>query len=136
MEDCIFCKIIRKEIPSFMVWENDSYLAFLDINPIQEGHILLIPKKHFSCLFDMPQQEYEQLLNTAKRLSNPLKAYTKANRIGMIVEGLAVDHVHVHLVPINKPGELNPANSKPGDKEHLKELAQKLSQYFNSSLES
>jgi histidine triad (HIT) family protein len=134
MQDCLFCKIANKEIPSFKVWENDKYLAFLDINPIKQGHILLIPKKHFPYLFDMPDEEYNQLMETAKKLSLPLKEYFQANRIGMIVEGLAVDHVHVHLVPINKIGELNPANSKEGNQEELKSLADKLIQYFNSSL--
>jgi histidine triad (HIT) family protein len=106
--ECIFCKIIKKEIPAYIVWENHNSLAFLDINPIKPGHILLIPKIHCEDIFEMNEEAYQQLLATAKQLIPHLKKATSAKRIGMIVEGFGVAHAHIHFVPVNFGNELNP----------------------------
>ncbi|MDI3473962.1 MAG: histidine triad family protein [Candidatus Woesearchaeota archaeon] len=128
--ECIFCNIVQGKIPSYKVWENEEFLAFLDINPIMKGHLLLIPKRHYSYVFEMPEDEYIKLMKTAKQLSSPLRRFFKAKRIGLIIEGLEVEHAHIHLVPINNIGELNPANSKKGNSEELKILAEELSKSF------
>jgi histidine triad (HIT) family protein len=124
--DCIFCKIIKGEIPCHKVYESDIAFAFLDINPIQEGHILLIPKKHSEYIFDLTNKEYSDLLLEAKKLSEPLKKATNAKRIGLAIEGFAVPHVHIHLVPLTQGNQLNPLMAKPGDPELLVKVAEKI----------
>ncbi len=114
----IFEKIIDREIPAEIVWENEDHLAFLDINPIQPGHTLVIPKKQISSVFDMEDEAYSALFLAAKKVSHALKKTTGAKRIGLIVEGLEIDHAHIHLAPINAMGDLR----KPGVKADPKEL--------------
>jgi len=105
-EDCIFCKIIRGEVPSFKVWEDENFLAFLSIEPINPGHTLVIPKKHIDYVFDLKEPLYSQMFKVAKKISKNLKKVMKAKRIGIAVEGFSVPHVHIHLVPINNENEL------------------------------
>ena len=107
MEDCVFCKIIKKEIEAPIVWENDSYIAFLDQHPIQPGHTLVVPKKHTDYIFDLEDSEYTELMLMAKDMAKKMKLTSNAKRIGMAVEGFGVPHVHVHLVPINNSGDLS-----------------------------
>ncbi len=118
----IFEKIINREIPAEIVWEDEDHLAFLDINPIQPGHTLVIPKKQISSVFEMENEAYSALFLAAKKVSQSLKKATGAKRIGLIVEGLEIDHAHIHLVPINEMGDLR----KPGvkaDSKQLKDMA-------------
>lgn len=121
MESCIFCKIAKGEIQSYKVWEDESHLAFLDIHPIKEGHTMVIPKKHYPYLFEMEGQAYLNLLSAAKKVAEILKKSfnPKSGKIGEIVYGLDVDHVHIHLVPIDRAGDLSFANAKPASKEEL-----------------
>lgn len=97
----IFQKIIDGELPCYKVWEDNDHLAFLDIMPIQAGHTLLIPKKSVDYIFDMADEEYKNLMLAAKEVAKILKLATGAYKIGMVVEGLEVPHVHVKLVPID-----------------------------------
>jgi histidine triad (HIT) family protein len=126
MENCVFCKIARGEIPSYKIWEDDSYIAFLDQHPIQIGHTLLIPKKHSDYLFDLEQEEYMTILLHAKDLAHILKEKLHAERIGMAVEGFGVPHVHLHLVPINHGNELNPERATHPKQEELKKIADQI----------
>ncbi|MBD3210778.1 HIT domain-containing protein [Candidatus Micrarchaeota archaeon] len=126
MEDCIFCKIIRKEISSEKIWEDENFYAFLDINPVRKGHTLLIPKQHQDYIFDIEEPLYSGLFRAAKSLSGPLRGATGAKRVGIVVEGLLVPHAHVHLVPIENPGELDSSNAKKADPEELAEIAEKI----------
>ncbi len=135
MTDCVFCKIVEGEIPSFKIWENDKYLLFLDINPVQTGHSLLIPKEHHGDLFDMNVNEYNKIMDTAKSLGLKLRSSMKSKRVGMVVEGFAVNHVHIHLVPINHGGELHPKNIRTPSKEELQSIHEKLSSDFKSILQ-
>ena len=105
-DDCIFCQFGQNKAKTFKVWEDKDFLAFLDHKPIQPGHTLLIPKKHFEYLFDLDEKTYSKILKRAKELSKPLKTAMNAKRIGVIVEGFGVAHVHIHLVPLQKGGEL------------------------------
>ncbi len=105
MENCIFCKIAKGEIPCVKVWEDKNYLAFLDIAPAMEGMTLVIPKKHFdSKIFEMPEKEYSNLLSTSKKVAEILKKGLNAERILMVTEGLDVSHVHIKLYPYLKKG--------------------------------
>lgn len=124
--DCIFCKIAEGEIPSHAVWEDAHYLAFLDINPMQPGHTLVIPKHHDPNLFEVSDKDYQNTLAAAKEVRRKLKAVTGAKRIGMMVMGLEVDHLHIHLVPINEPGDMNPTQTLSPTQEELKEMAQRI----------
>jgi histidine triad (HIT) family protein len=104
--DCIFCQFAAGKGKFFKVWEDKNFLAFLDHKPINPGHTLLIPKRHFEYLFEMDKKLYRQILERARKLSNPLKRATGALRIGVIVEGFGVAHAHVHLVPLRGGSEL------------------------------
>jgi len=123
MENCIFCKIVKGEIQSIKIWEDKDYLAFLDANPINPGHILLIPKKHTEYLFDLNNNEYSELMLKVKYLARLLKNKLNPRRVGIIIEGFGVLHVHIHLVPLNKGNELNPERAKPSSKENLERIA-------------
>ena len=126
MEECVFCKIIQGKIPSFKIWENEKHLAFLDINPINPGHTLLIPKKHNEYLWDLNNKEYTELTIAAKQLAKSIQQKIKCEKVGMAVEGFGVPHVHIHIVPLNNPNELNPERAKPMEKEKLKDIQKRL----------
>jgi histidine triad (HIT) family protein len=127
---CIFCSIAAGKIPCHRVWENRGYLLMLDIRPIAPGHLLLLPKKHADDLFKLPERDYARLLTTARKAATVLRRATGAKRIGLVVEGFGVPHVHVHLVPIEKPGELNPARAKAASPAKLQALERKLTTRF------
>jgi len=124
--DDIFCKIVAGEIPSYKVYEDNDFFAFLDINPVNPGHTLLIPKEHYKYLFDMPNELYSALWLKAKDLAPAIQRATGAKRIGVVVEGFAVLHVHIHLAPINSPRELDSTNQKPANPEDLAEMTKKI----------
>lgn len=104
--DCIFCKIVAGTAPAFKIWEDKHFFAFLDNKPITPGHTLVVPKEHDSYLFEMSEDDYERIFDRVRRLERPLRQAMGVKRIGLIVEGFGVDHVHVHMVPISKSGEL------------------------------
>lgn len=126
MPDCIFCKIADKEIPANVVWENERFLAFTDVNPVNPGHLLIIPKEHTDLIFDLRDDVYAEIFMIAKTLSAPLKRATGAKRIGIAVEGFGVAHAHVHLVPLHGPHELNPERAQRMDDGELKAIAGKI----------
>lgn len=97
----IFTKIIKGEIPSYKVAENDKFYAFLDINPNAKGHTLVVPKKEVNRLFDLEVETYNGLMNFSREIAIAQKKVIDCDRIGMAVIGLEVPHVHVHLIPLN-----------------------------------
>lgn len=103
----IFSRIVAGEIPCYKVAENDKYFAFLDINPVALGHTLVIPKHEVDYIFDLDDEEYEGLMQFAKKVAKALKATMPCKRIGVAVMGLEVPHTHIHLVPINKESDMN-----------------------------
>jgi histidine triad (HIT) family protein len=110
--ECLFCDIVNNKTHSFKVWENGDFFVFLDIAPINPGHILLIPKIHVEDIFVLPDDLFGRIFKVVKKLSEPLKQVTSAKRIGVAIEGLGVSHAHIHLVPIYKGNELNPERAK------------------------
>ena len=106
MEDCVFCKIIRKKLPCHKIYEDEKHLAFLSIFPNTEGFSVVVTKKHYpSYAFDLPDDVLKDLIIAAKKVAKLLDSKLKdVGRTGMIFEGFGVDHVHVHLVPINVGG--------------------------------
>tara|TARA_B100001287_G_scaffold111205_1_gene93761 strand:+ start:368 stop:760 length:393 start_codon:yes stop_codon:yes gene_type:complete len=97
----IFTKIVKGEIPSYKVYEDKSFLAFLDINPLKKGHTLVIPKKEVDYIFDIDSKEYQNLWNTAKKIALGMKKVIECNRISVVVMGLEVPHAHIHLIPLD-----------------------------------
>jgi histidine triad (HIT) family protein len=130
MQDCIFCKIIRDEEPSHKVWEDEDHLAFLTIRPVNPGHVLLIPKKHIDYVFDMEGDAYTKLLDAAKKISHPIKQAFDAPRVGLVVEGFSVPHVHLHLVPVYHVAELDPNRGRMTTLDELAPIADKLRSAF------
>lgn len=124
--DCIFCKIAKGEIPCVKIWEDKNYLAFLDMQPVSASHTLLIPKKHTDYLFDINNKEYLELFSKAKDLAILLKSKIKPKRVGLVVEGFGVAHAHVHLIPINNPGDMDSKNAKKASVDELKKVAEKI----------
>lgn len=103
----IFAKIINGEIPSHKVYEDENFLAFLDICPMVKGHTLVIPKKEVDYLFDMNPEEYTSLLLAAQKVAKGIKKSVPCTKVGMTVIGLEVPHAHVHLMPINNVADMS-----------------------------
>ncbi len=108
----VFSKIIVGEIPSYKIAENDQCYAFLDIFPVTEGHVLVIPKIEVDNLFDLPEEYLTALISFARRIAKAIEKSFDCNRCGMAVVGLEVPHAHIHLAPINGINDLNFANPK------------------------
>ena len=96
----IFSRIAAGEIPSYKVAENDKFFAFLDINPVAPGHVLVIPKKEESYIFNLEDNEYAEFTLFAKRVAAAVEKAMPCKRIGVCVIGLEVPHAHIHLIPI------------------------------------
>ena len=103
----IFSRIIAGEIPSYKVAEDDKHYAFLDINPVAPGHTLVVPKHEVDYIFDLPSQEFADLMAFARKVAESMKAVMPCKRIGVAVMGLEVPHAHVHLLPINSESDMN-----------------------------
>jgi histidine triad (HIT) family protein len=123
----IFTKIINREIPGYIVAEDDQYIAFLDINPLVVGHTLVVPKQEVDFIFDLDDQTLAGLHVFAKKVANAIKKTVPCKRIGVAVIGLEVPHTHVHLVPMNTMADLNFTRPKLSpSKTELEEVAQKI----------
>jgi histidine triad (HIT) family protein len=121
----IFSKIIAGEIPAYKVAESVDFLAFLDINPLAEGHVLVIPKKDY--LFDIDDETYMGLQLFAKIVAIGLKAAIPCKKVGVAVIGLEVPHAHIHLIPMNRVDDLNFARPKLSfTPEELEATAEKI----------
>ena len=103
----IFSKIVAGEIPCYKVAETERCFAFLDINPVVRGHVLCIPKQEIDYIFDLDDDLFTELHLFAKRVAKGLKKVCPCIKIGEAVVGIDVPHVHIHLMPLNKPGDLN-----------------------------
>lgn len=103
----IFSKIAAGEIPSYKVAEDENYYAFLDINPVVEGHTLVIPKKEVDYIFDLEQNDYAGLWAFAHKVATAIKEVMPCQRVGVAVMGMEVPHAHIHLLPINSERDMN-----------------------------
>ena len=103
----IFSKIINREIPAYIVSEDKDNIAFMDIFPIQRGHVLVVPKIEVDNIIDLPLESYLSLFSFAKKVSHSIQKVVSCNRIGISVIGLEVPHAHIHLVPINKLDDMD-----------------------------
>jgi histidine triad (HIT) family protein len=123
----IFSKIISGQIPSYKIAENDRFFAFLDIMPLREGHVLVIPKTETDKFFDLDDAYLSQLLLFAKPIAKAIEKAFPCNRCGLSVIGIEVPHAHLHLIPINSANDLNFTQPKLKVTEaQLKEAQQKI----------
>lgn len=130
----IFTKIVNREIPAYIVAEDENYLAFLDIFPLAEGHILVIPKLEVDNIFDLEDDIYQGLHLFAKRVARAQAKVIPCIRIGVAVIGLEVPHAHIHLIPLNSMGDIDFKREKLQlSPDELKTVANKISQAFLAS---
>jgi len=123
----IFTKIIRGEIPSYKIAEDENYYAFLDINPLAKGHTLIVPKKETDYLFDLDDDLLAGMSVFSKKVARAIENVIPCARIGVAVLGLEVPHAHIHLIPINSEADIS--FSKPKLKlsdEEFREIAEKI----------
>jgi histidine triad (HIT) family protein len=129
MEDSIFTKIIKGEIPCYRVHEDDKTLAFLDIHPIQPGQTLVIPKTQVEYVWDLSDEDYAALMSTAKKVANQLRqVFPEKSRIAMHIEGLDVAHAHLKIFPFDTDAEFRsrPNMAVEADRQQLAAIASKL----------
>lgn len=129
----VFTKIIRAEIPSYKIAENDKFYAFLDISPLAIGHTLVVPKIEIDYIFDLEDELLSQMMVFSKKVGKAIQSVIPCERIGVAVIGLEVPHAHIHLVPITGMGDLNFANPKLNlSHKEFQEIAEKINVAFNS----
>ena len=127
----IFSKIIAGQIPSYKVAENKHCFAFLDINPLKEGHVLCVPKKEVDDLFDLDSESYNELMAFSKQVATSIKKTISCKRVCVIVLGFEVPHAHIHLVPVNNEAEANFRNPKlKFTKDEFEQTQKKIAQSF------
>ena len=124
----IFSKIINGEIPSYKIAEDENYYAFLDIQPLNAGHTLVVPKVEIDYIFDLDDDMLSGLILFAKKVAKGIERVVPCERIGVAVIGLEVPHCHIHLSPINSVHDLDFRNTKSISKEEMQSLATKISQ--------
>ncbi len=123
----IFTKIINQEIPSYKIKEDDIFYAFLDVYPLREGHVLVVPKTETDKIFDLSDDELSRMLVFAKPIAQAIEKAFSCNRCGITVIGLEVPHAHMHLIPINSSNDLNFNQPKlKVSPEQLKEIQQRI----------
>jgi len=131
MEDSIFSRIIKKEIPAHIIHEDDDFISFLDINPVQLGHTLVIPKNQIDYIFDIDDDDLSNMMIFAKNVSKGIRLATNCKRVGIAVLGFEVPHAHIHLVPLNNTSDMNFYNTQKVSNEQLTQIANTIRKYIN-----
>lgn len=129
----IFTKIINREIPGYIVAENDSFIAFLDVNPNAKGHTLCVPKQEINKIFDMNQEHYIELMKFSYNVSKAIEKTVACKRVGMAVVGLEVPHVHVHLIPLNQMTEMTFQHKVKLTPKEFEKLSDEIKANFSAS---
>jgi histidine triad (HIT) family protein len=135
-ESCIFCKIVRKQAPASIVYEDEVVMVFLDLRPLNIGHTLVIPKAHYVDIFDIPEKELSQVHKVAKQVSFAIKKATNADGISIIQQsgkaaGQDIFHLHVHVVPRFEGQKLPPFSElKEIERAKLDEMSKKIRKYL------
>ncbi|HLG90640.1 MAG TPA: HIT domain-containing protein [Candidatus Saccharimonadales bacterium] len=125
MSDSIFTKIIRGEIPCYKVYEDENTFAFLDIQPIKPGHVLVVPKKQVD-IWDLSEEDFQALMETVRKIARRIQGVLNPKRVGIQVVGIDVDnHAHVHVFPFNNMAEYRQIPT-PADDKDLREMTRKL----------
>lgn len=128
----IFSKIIRGEIPSYKIAENDKFFAFLDINPMTKGHTLVVPKLEEDYIFNLEDDLLGEMMIFSKKVAQAIQKVVPCLRVGVAVLGMEVPHAHIHLIPINKESDMDFRNPKLKlEAEEMLELAKAISAQIN-----
>ncbi len=128
-EPSIFTKIINGEIPTHKIYEDDRVIAFLTINPLSDGHTLVVPKKQVTQIWDLESDDYDYLWEIAKKIAIHLREVLKVERVGVVIKGFEVPHTHIHLIPVpfNTYVCFDPEPSPPAaDNEKLTAIAKRI----------
>jgi len=128
--ETIFSKIVRGEIPSYKIAEDDKFYAFLDIEPVQKGHTLVIPKNEVDYIFDIDDDELGEYMIFAKRVAKAIKQVIPCKKIGMAVIGLDVNHAHIHLIPMNVGEDMNFKLTQKFSDEEMQNCAKLIASKF------
>ncbi len=126
----LFTKIVNGEIPSYKIYEDDHFYAFLDINPNAKGHTLCIPKREEDKIFDLDEDEYIELMRFSRKVAKALEKTISCERVGIAVVGLEVPHVHVHLIPLNTMKEMTFQHKVSMSEDEFTTLASEISANF------
>lgn len=128
MQDSIFTKIIKGEIPCHKVYEDEKTIAFLTIGPMYDGHTLVVPKVQIDQYIDLAEEDYDALWKTVKKVARRLRDIMNKERVGLIIEGVDIPHVHIHLIPFDKEESLKKEPALQSDTDHTKlaAIAKKL----------
>jgi histidine triad (HIT) family protein len=126
----IFTKIIKGEIPCYKIAEDENYFAFLDINPVQKGHTLVVPKIEDDYIFHLDDQTLSGLMLFSKRVAKAIEKAVPCKRISVAVVGLEVPHTHVHLIPITKESDLNFTKKQQLSTEEMEKIAESIRANF------
>lgn len=131
MEDCVFCRIVSGEIPSYKIYEDDDVIGFLDAFPSMKGQALVIPKEHIApWLFDVDDETYCKMMLAAKKVVRAVDKAMKPLKTGIMVEGLELEHVHIKIFPLSEEGFKNYPNTIEVSKEEMEEIAEKIRNSF------
>jgi len=133
MNDCLFCKIVAGEIPCYQVYEDENFLAFLDINPVNLGHTLIVPKKHSANLLELDAELSKKIGPVIKKISNKIKDSLKSNGINILINneigaGQLIFHTHIHIIPRFKDDGLKHWPSQKFTAEEFQATAKKINQ--------
>ncbi len=123
----VFSQIINRKIPANIVFENEDFIAFMDIMPIQKGHVLVVPKLEIDNIFDLPLDIYNGLFSFARQVSFAMQKVIDCKRIGISVIGFEVPHAHIHLIPINSINDIDFKNKKTIKEDEIELIAYKIS---------
>ena len=123
---CVFCLIAQERAPAHVVWRDDEHVAFLDVNPITPGHLLIIPRAHVSWVEELSADAHARLFARVRELARPVAVAAGAPHTGIAVEGYGVPHAHVHLVPVWRGGDLDPCRQAPATEADLRAAAERL----------
>ena len=131
MEDCPFCKIRGGKIPTNIIWEDGNFFAFLEINPLNRGHTLLVPKEHTSSLFEMEAPLMCDFFRTAVKLSSQIKGAVGSERVSLAIQGFSVQHIHIHIIPVNSENKIKLQGNKRNTQGELLKTAKLVRSFIN-----
>ncbi len=135
MDNCIFCKIVSHEIPSCRVFEDDTVIVFLDIHPVNPGHVLVIPKKHSESFYELDKETYIHAMEIAHTMANAIMKIVKPVRVGLVIDGWEISHTHIHVIPTNNIGDITSLKKIKGElgaptAEELAEMAENIKSFL------
>lgn len=127
----IFTKIIKGDIPSYKIYEDERFYAFLDINPLKEGHTLVVPKEEIDYIFDLNDNLLAEMIVVSKKIAKAIEKAISCTRVGLMVIGLEVPHAHIHLIPIQEEGDMSLSNPRVKlSQEDFKAIAAKIGSFI------